>query len=198
MAKTNKPKEDDAFYAADSKQWRQWLTKHHVNKKSVWLIIHHKTSNTPSVYYDEAVEQALCFGWVDSKPNTRDAESYYLYFAARNPKSNWSKANRERIEKLVKAELMMPSGFKLIEEAKKNGSWLALEKVEQGIIPEDLQKQFDQKPEALENFLAFAPSSKRIILEWILNAKRPETRLKRITETVELAAKNMKANHYRQ
>ena len=187
-----------SFYAADRKEWRNWLSKHSGSSTNVWLIIYHKKSSTPSLSYDEAVEEALCFGWVDSKPNKRDEESYYLFFAQRKPKSNWSAANRDRAEKMIKLKKMTASGLAMIELAKKTGTWLALEKVQASVLPDDLKKALAKNKPAKEHFDKFPPSSKRIILEWILNAKKEETRLKRITETVELAAKGIKANHYRQ
>ena len=187
-----------SFYAADRKEWRNWLSKHSGSSTNVWLIIYHKKSSTPSLSYDEAVEEALCFGWIDSKPNKRDEESYYLFFAQRKPKSNWSAANRDRAEKMIKLKKMTASGLAMIELAKKTGTWLALEKVQASVLPDDLKKALAKNKPAKEHFDKFPPSSKRIILEWILNAKKEETRLKRITETVELAAKGIKANHYRQ
>lgn len=184
--------------AKNRKEWRSWLTKHHKMHKSVWLIIHHKSSATPSVYYDEAVEEAICFGWIDSIAHKRDAESKYQFFAVRKPKSNWSKANRERAEKMIQLKRMKPAGQAMIDLAKKSGSWTALKKVQDGVIPDDLKKEFGKNKTALRNFLAFPPSSKRIILEWIMNAKKPETRKQRIAQTVEQAEKNIRANHYRQ
>ncbi|HUM46468.1 MAG TPA: YdeI/OmpD-associated family protein [Chitinophagales bacterium] len=185
-------------YAKTRKEWRKWLEKNHAAEKSVWLIIYHKESKTPSVYYNEAVEEALCFGWIDSKANKRDAESFYLFFAQRKLKSNWSKANRDRVEKLIAQGQMTKTGQAMIDLAKKTGTWTALEGVQNSVIPTDLQKLFSKNKKAFTHFNAFPPSSKRIILEWILNAKRPETRQKRIQETVELAEKNIRANHYRQ
>lgn len=187
-----------AIEAASRQAWRRWLTRNHASEKSVWLIIYHKGSATKSVYYDEAVEEALCFGWIDSKPNKRDAESYYLFFAKRKSKSNWSKANRDRADRMIKAGLMTPAGQAMIDLAKKTGTWTALEDVQQNKIPADLQRLFNSNKKAYKNFQAFPPSSIRGILEWILNAKRPETREKRIRETVTLAEKNIRANHYRQ
>jgi uncharacterized protein YdeI (YjbR/CyaY-like superfamily) len=186
------------YYAKSQKEWRKWLEKNNQSEKSVWLIIYKKQSEIPSVYYPEAVDEAICFGWIDSKPNKRDDESYYQFFAKRNPKSNWSKVNKGKVERLLKEGLIAKSGLEAIELAKQNGTWTALDKVEEIIIPEDLQKAFNKNKKAFENFNAFPRSSKRGILEWILNAKRPETRLNRIMETVALAAKNIKANHYRQ
>lgn len=152
----------------------------------------------PSVYYDDAVEEAICFGWVDSKPNKRDDESYYLFMAQRKPGSNWSKLNRQRAEKMIAEGRMDQAGMAMVALAKQTGTWEALEDVQNAVIPPDLAEALLANPAANANFDAFPPSSKRIILEWILNAKKPETRQKRIGETVALAAKNIKANHYRQ
>jgi uncharacterized protein YdeI (YjbR/CyaY-like superfamily) len=193
------PKEEKKTVSAKTrKAWRKWLEKNHTNEKSVWLIIYHKESKTPSVYYDEAVEEALCFGWIDSKANKRDPESFFLFFAQRKPKSKWSKANRDRVARLTKEGLIAPTGQAMIDLAKKSGTWTALADVENSVIPPDLKKLFDKNKTAFKNFETFAPSSKRIILEWILNAKKPETRAQRISQTVQLAAKNIKANHSRQ
>lgn len=186
------------FHPKTRDAWRSWLTQHHLTEKSVWLIIYHKDSAEPSVYYEEAVEEALCFGWVDSKPNKRDNESYYLFMAQRKPNSNWSKLNRQRAEKMIAAGLMAKAGLAAISIAKQTGTWDALEDVQNSVVPPDLANALLSNPAAQSNFEAFPPSSKRIILEWILNAKKPETRQKRIEETVTLAAKNIKANHYRQ
>lgn len=189
---------ENTFYAENAKSWRQWLAEHHDSETSVWLIIYKKDSGVPSVYYPEAVDEALCFGWVDSKPNFRDDNSYYQFFAPRNPKSNWSKVNKAKVARLIKEGRVAPSGYAVIEEAKKNGAWNALDEVDNLVVPEDLQAALVQVPEAQRYFDAFPPSSKKTILEWIHNAKRPETRAKRIEETVRLAEKNIRANHYRQ
>jgi len=190
--------ERKSFHAKSRKEWRKWLQKNHQSEKFVWLIIYRKESKTPSVYYEEAVEEALCFGWIDSKGNKRDDESFYLFFAQRNPKSNWSKVNKGRVEKLTQQGLMIESGQKMIDLAKKTGTWTALDAIENGIIPDDLKALLKRNKKASENFEAFPPSSKKIIIGWISNAKKPETREQRIKQTVELAAKNIKANHYRQ
>ena len=186
------------FKAKNRKAWRAWLNKNHAKEKSIWLIIYHKSSKTPSVYMDEAVEEALCFGWIDSIKKKRDDESAYQFFSRRKPKSNWSKINRARAVTMIKEGQMTPAGQAMVDLAKKTGTWTALKGVQDGVIPSDLQKMFEKNATAYANFQAFPPSSKRIILEWILNAKKPETRLKRIKETVELAKKNIRANHYRQ
>ena len=186
------------FHAKTRKEWRKWLEKNHQSEKSVWLIIYKKESDTQSVYYPEAVDEALCFGWIDSKPNKRDEHSYYQFFAKRNPKSNWSKVNKEKVAKLLEQGLMHRSGLEMIEIAKQNGTWTALDEVENITISDDLKKLFSKNKTAFENWENFPRSSKRGILEWIMNAKKPETRQKRIEKTVSLAEKNIKANHYRQ
>ncbi|UPT65940.1 MAG: YdeI/OmpD-associated family protein [Sphingobacteriales bacterium JAD_PAG50586_3] len=182
-----------AIQAKTRKEWRKWLDKNGQVEKSVWLIIYRKETNATSVYYDEAVEEALCFGWIDSVANKRDADSFYLYFAQRKPTSKWSKLNRDRVAKLESEGLIMPPGKAAIDLAKKNGTWEALKEVEALTIPADMQKLFDKNKTAYANFMAFPPSTIRGILEWILNAKRPETRLNRITETVEKAELNIRA-----
>lgn len=186
----------NSFYAKDRTAWRKWLEKYSDKQTSVWLIIYHKGSNTPSIYYDEAVEEALCFGWIDSKPNKRDDESYYLFFAQRKPKSVWSKINKERAEKLAAQRLLTAKALAIIEEAKKDGSWDALNDVDALRYPDELQKAFAKNKTAARHFEAFPTSVKKGILQWIISAKRVETRQKRIAETINLAARNIRANHY--
>ncbi len=190
-------KEKPTFYAPSRKAWRAWLLQNHEKSTGIWLIIYHKDSSTPSVYYDEAVDEGLCFAWIDSKPNKRDQESYYQYFSPRNPKSNWSKVNKDKVERLINAGIMHASGLKMVELAKSSGTWNALDDVENLVIPTDLRKAFSNYPNALNHFEAFPRSVKRGILEWIFNAKLPQTRLKRINETASLADKNERANQYR-
>ena len=185
------------FHAPSRQAWRQWLEAHHLSEKAVWLIIYKKESSVPSVYYPEAVDEALCFGWIDSKPNKRDEESYYQFFSRRNPKSNWSKVNKAKVERLMAQGLIAPVGLKMIELAQQNGTWTALDDVEKLMVPDDLQQAFDHHPTAFAHWQKFPPSARRGILEWILNAKKTETRQKRIDETVRLAGENQRANQYR-
>lgn len=184
------------FFAKDRKAWRSWLKENGATEKSVWLIIYRKDAQTKSVNYPEAVEEALCFGWIDSKPNKRDEESFYQFFAKRKPTSNWSKLNKDRIKKLTEEGLMTPAGMEMVNRAKQNGTWFALDDVEELIIPADLKKLLSENKVAARFFDAFPRSVKKGILEWILNAKRPETRNKRIEETIQLAEKNIRANQY--
>ena len=144
------------------------------------------------------MDEALCFGWIDSKPNKRDEESYYQFFSKRNPKSKWSKINKHKVATLTEQGLMSKEGLRMVELAKQSGTWTALEEVDNVSVPDDLQKEFNKNKTAFKNWEQFSRSVKRGILEWILNAKKAETRAKRIEETVSLAEKNVKANQYRQ
>ena len=184
------------YYAKDSKSWRNWLSKNGTREKFVWLIIYRKNAGIKSIYYDEAVEQALCFGWIDSKANKRDEHSFYLSFARRNPKSNWSKLNKNRVDKLIDLKQMNEKGLEVIGMAKANGAWTALDKIENLELPADLIIALQKLLLAANNFNAFPRSVKKGILEWIQNAKREETRNKRIEQTVSLAEKNIRANQY--
>ena len=186
------------LYVEDREAWRSWLAANHNQPGGVWLVLYHKKSGVPTVTYDEAVEEALCFGWVDSRTNKRDGESYVLYFTSRNPKSNWSRANRQRVERMMEQGRMTEAGLGLVKLAKESGAWTALEEVQESVIPPDLGEALAAGDKAEANFQAFRPSSKRILLQWILNARRPETRRRRIEETVRLAEQNIKANHPRQ
>lgn len=180
------------FYPYTRKQWRKWLEKNHAKEKNVRLVLLHKNALSPGIRYEEAVEEALCYGWIDSKVNKRDEESYFIHFAKRNPKSKWSMPNKLRVARLMKEGLMQPPGQAMIDLAKKSGTWNVLESVDELRIPEDLQKKFNKNKTACKNFQAFSPSSKKIILGWILDAKRPETRQQRIEKTIDFAAKNLK------
>jgi uncharacterized protein YdeI (YjbR/CyaY-like superfamily) len=163
----------------------------------VWLKIYKKNSGTPSITYDEAVDEALCFGWIDSLANKGDDDHYFQFFAQRKPKSNWSQVNKNKVEKLLVAGLMTNAGQAMIDLAKQTGTWTALDDVERLISPPDLHEQLDQHPGAKGYFDAFPRSVKRGMLEWLLNAKTPATRAKRIAEIVTLAERNERANQYR-
>lgn len=184
------------IYCSSRKLFRQWLLKNHTQTHSIWLIIYKKGAAKKSVSYPEAVEEALCFGWIDSRPNKIDADSYKIIFAPRKPKSVWSKVNKKKIDELIEAGLMHEAGQSKIEAAIKNGSWAALDNVEEYIMPADLAKAFSKNKKAVKYFDAFPPFAKKQILSWIASAKQPETKQKRIAETVALAAENKRANQY--
>ncbi|MBF2028579.1 MAG: YdeI/OmpD-associated family protein [Oscillatoriales cyanobacterium C42_A2020_001] len=188
----------NAVHPLTRAEWRVWLEQHHTRTEGIWLISYKKATGKPRFEYDEAVEEALCFGWIDSKPNKLDEERSLLWFAPRKPRTGWSKLNKDRIERLIAAGLMMPAGLAKVQAAKQDGSWNALDAIEALEIPSDLAAALAIYPEAAQNFGAFPRSAKRGILEWIASAKRPETRAKRIAETAQLAAQNLRANQWRE
>ena len=178
--------------------WRAWLADHHADSPGVWVVTYKKGSGGPHVPYDDVVEEALAFGWVDSQGRRLDERRWQLYCAPRKPDSAWSRANRARIEALTEAGEMSPAGQAAVDEAKASGAWLAIEHAEAGVEPDDLAAALDAEPDARRHWDAFPPSTKRAILEWIGTAKKPETRARRIEETARLAAQDVRANQWRQ
>lgn len=176
--------------------WRKWLEKNHSNSPGIWLIYYKKESGKRKFDYADAVEEALCFGWIDSLPRKIDDERSALKFTPRKPKSVWSKLNKQRIEKLLEQKLMTRSGLAKIELAKKNGSWDTLNSsdlhTDNNSMPDDLKKNLSKYKKALANFTAFPPGYRKQFLFWIDSAKRPETRAARIKQTVLMAAANKK------
>lgn len=156
-----------------------------------------KASGKPTFTYNEVVEEALCFGWIDSKPNKRDEESYFLFIAPRKPKSVWSAHNKKRVDTLLKENLITTAGLQKIEAAKKDGSWTVLDKIEALQMPAVLKKAFIKNKNALAYFDQFPASVKKQLFHWVESAKTEETRLKRVAETVTLAAKNIRANQWK-
>ena len=179
-------------------EWRRWLRENGASSNAVWLVLHKKASPEPGISYEAAVEEALAFGWIDSKPNKLDEHRYLLYFAQRKPGSVWSARNKERVKKLVAARRMTAAGLAKVRAARRDGSWNSLDDVDKLQLPQDLQDALAANKKAALNFERFSTSSKRIILYWIGTAKRPGTRSARITKTVSLAARNIRANHFRQ
>lgn len=175
------------------KAWRSWLEKNHVKEDNIWLILYNKGHANAGLDNPAAVEEALCFGWIDSKAVSRDEWSRYQFFSKRKPKSNWSKVNRQRVKRLTDAGLMRPAGQAMIDLAKRTGTWTAMEAIENDEVPADLEALFKKNKKAAENFKAFSPSARKMILTWIMSAKRPETRKARLEKTVAAAARNEKA-----
>ncbi|RTL57249.1 MAG: hypothetical protein EKK37_14455 [Sphingobacteriales bacterium] len=176
---------------------RKWLEKNHTSKESIWLVLYKKNTTKGTLSYNEAVEEGLCFGWIDSKPNKLDEETYKILFSPRKPKSVWSKINKTKIDKLISEGRMHPAGLAVIEAAKKNGSWNAIDDIEAFKIPVELEKALNKNKTAKKNFEAFPPGVRKQIMQWISTARQQETKDKRVKETVELAAKNIRANQYR-
>jgi uncharacterized protein YdeI (YjbR/CyaY-like superfamily) len=188
---------ENSIHPLTREDWRIWLEEHHSRVQGVWLITYKKATGKPRMEYEDWVEEALCFGWVDSKPGKLDEERSMLWFAPRKKRTGWSRSNKERVDKLTTAGMMAPAGLAKVEAAKLDGSWNALNGVENLEIPADLQIALDANPPAGEYFAAFPRSVKRAILEWINSAKKAETRASRVEETARLVAQNIRANQWR-
>lgn len=166
---------------------------HHATSTGVWLISWKSTTGKPRISYEESVEEALCFGWIDSKAGTLDEDRSMLWFAPRRPGSGWSRPNKERVERLERAGLLTDAGRRAIERARRDGSWTLLDDVENLVVPEDLARAFAARPGAREHWESFPRSAKRSMLDWITQARRPETREQRVTATAEAALRGQRA-----
>lgn len=187
----------DSFCPKSKKEWRAWLQKNHAKEQSVWLIYHRKSSGVPSITWSEAVDEALCFGWIDSKAQTIDEEKYRQFFSRRKPKSVWSKINKDKVAQLIEAGLMTKAGLDSIAIAKENGSWTTLDSVEALEVPADLTKELKKHAGAKAFFDSLSKSKTKMLLYWILSAKRPETRQKRIGEIAEHTGQGLVPKQFR-
>lgn len=183
----------EELYFETRTDWRQWLAEFHDKSEGIWLIYYKKHTKMKCVSYDDAVEEALCYGWIDSKVQTVDSEKYKQKYTPRRKRSVWSQLNKSRVEKMINAGLMTPFGLAKIEEAKKSGQWdKAYPSSKEDETPEELLKALEKEPEAFFNFQNFAKSYKQIYIRWYLNAKRTETKEKRLKLIVERSRQNMK------
>jgi uncharacterized protein YdeI (YjbR/CyaY-like superfamily) len=187
----------NSFHPLSRAEWREWLRENHGRSTGVWLVRFKKGTGKARFDFNDSVEEALCFGWADSKPNKLDEERSMLWFSPRKRKTGWSRPNKERVERLFRAGLMQPAGLAKVEEAKADGSWSLLDEVEELVVPQDLLEALAGLPPAEQNFRDFPRSARRGILEWVLQAKRPETRAARVQETARLAQMNERANQWR-
>lgn len=190
------PENLDNFCPTSRQDWRTWLKKNHLSKQFVWLVLYKKGANKPTISWSEAVDEALCFGWIDSKRKPIDSDTFIQFFSKRKPKGTWSKVNKEKVLQLVSDKLMTQAGYESIETAKQNGSWTILDDVEELKIPEDLDEEFKIKKGSKDFFLSLSKSVKKAILQWLVLAKRKETRQKRINEIVVLAAQKQKPKQF--
>ncbi len=186
-----------SFEPETAQDWRNWLEAHGTHETGVWLILRKKASGAVNLSVDEAIDEALCFGWIDSKPARIDDFRSALRFSPRKPGSGWSAVNKRKIERLIADGKMTAAGLEKISNAQSDGSWTKLDAVDALEIPSDLAEALDEIPMASSYFDAFPRSVKRGILEWIVQAKRPETRAKRIQETAEMAGRNERANQWK-
>lgn len=181
-----------SFYAKNRKAWRNWLEKNHAKSPGIWLVYDKKSSGKKRLDYADAVEEALCFGWIDSTLRPLDEHRYMQRFTPRKPKSGWSGLNKKRIEKMMSEGLMTKAGLDRIEAAKKDGSWQSLDHIDAIQLPEDFEKALSKNKKAKINFENFPQFSKKQFLYHINSAKRSETRKERIKLCVQMAAANKK------
>lgn len=186
----------EIFYPETKEQWHKWLRENHTRENGIWLLQYNKKSGRPSVSWSDAVDEALCFGWIDSIKKKLNDESAIQYFGKRKPKSTWSKINKQKIEKLTSENRMSQAGLDIIAIAKENGSWEILDSVEELIIPEDLALELSNRENATIFFQSLSKSVRKMMLQWIVLAKRPETRQKRILEIADAAEKKLKPKQF--
>jgi uncharacterized protein YdeI (YjbR/CyaY-like superfamily) len=177
--------------------WRVWLQKHHASSSGVWLVYAKKHSGLASLTYNDAVEEALCFGWIDSKINPIDDTFYMQVFTPRKPKSAWSALNKARVKRLVAGGLMAAAGAAAITAAKKSGTWSATTQIEELIIPPDLAKALRSNADARRNWESYTPSRRKGVLYRLAGAKRPETRAKYLQQIIENMVRDLSSEERR-
>jgi len=180
------------FQPKTRQQWRQWLKKNHAKSPGIWLIYYKKSTGKAKLVYNDAVEEALCFGWIDSTLRPQDDECFMQRFTPRKPKSGWSGLNKKRIEKMTAEGLMTKAGLAKIEAAKKDGSWKSLDHIDVIQLPEDFEKALSKNKKARINFENFPPYTKKQFLYHINLAKTEATRKERIILCVNMSAANKK------
>ena len=180
-------------HADDRATWRAWLEANHTTARGAWLVTWRPRSSHPHLDYEAAVEEALCYGWVDSTAGRVDDDRTKLYFAARKPRSAWSASNKMRVARLIDQGLMAPAGLAVIDQAKATGDWEILDSVERLEVPDDLAAALAARPPAGANFAAFPASVRKQHLAWLATARRPQTRAERIARISEAAARNERA-----
>jgi uncharacterized protein YdeI (YjbR/CyaY-like superfamily) len=179
-------KEIEHFYPETKQHWREWLQENHISEDAVWLIHYKKNSGKPSVAWTDAVDEALCFGWIDSKAVTIDTNSYKQFYTKRKPKSTWSQVNKDKVERLIAGGKMKKAGLKCIEIAKQNGSWTILDSIDALEIPEELELAFANYDGSKEKFEALSKSKRKLMLYGLMVAKTDLTKSKRIAEIMEV------------
>jgi uncharacterized protein YdeI (YjbR/CyaY-like superfamily) len=176
----------------DAGAWRRWLEKNHAGSGSVWVVINKKGTPRPGLFYEEAVEQALCFGWIDGRINPLDEKRYRLLISPRRRGGTWAKSNRERVERLTAEGRMAPAGLDRVEEAKKDGTWNALEALDSLDMPADLEEALSASGPARETVAGWTDSYRKRLYWWVSSAKRQETRSSRIAKVLEAASAGRK------
>ncbi len=177
--------------------WRAWLEKHHAAAAGIWLVFARKHTGLPSVAYEDAVEEALCFGWIDSRVKSIDDRFHMQMFTPRRPKSAWSTTNKARLARLMKAGVVAPAGLAAVAVAKTSGSWNTYSTVDKMAIPPDLQRALDANRDAAKNWSTYTPSAQRSFLHMVNNAKRPDTREKYVRRVVDLVGNKVSMTELR-
>ena len=177
--------------------WRAWLQSNHTRPDGIWLITYRRATGKATFTYEQAVEEALCYGWIDGHTKTLDEERGMQWFAPRRAGSVWARSNKERVARLIADGRMTPAGQARIDAAQADGTWALWDHVDSLAVPDDLAAALATYPAARAHFDAFPRSARHAILGWIATAKRPETRAKRIAETARLAQDNVRANQPR-
>jgi len=175
-------KDAEEFCPKNRADWRAWLAQNHEEKHSVWLIFHKKHTLNYNLSWSESVDEALCFGWIDSTKRPIDKDTFKQYFSKRKAKSNWSKINKDKVKTLIDQGLMEEAGSRSIALAKKNGSWEILDAIEALVVPADLKEKLAMYQGAMEYYESLSKSQKKILLHWVMSAKKKETRQKRVLE----------------
>ena len=181
--------EEERLHPGGRGEWRAWLAEHHDRPDGVWLVLWRQRSGRAGLTYEEAVEEALCFGWIDGKAAGLDDERTMLRFSPRKRGSGWARSNKLRVERLLAEGLMAEPGLALIEEAKRDGSWTRLDAVEDLVVPDDLAAALAAHPGARETWDGFPRSVRRAALARIVEAKRPTTRARWVAETARRTAR---------
>ena len=177
--------------------WRAWLEKNHAASQGIWLVFAKKHTGLPSLSYEDAVQEALCFGWIDSLMKSIDDRFHRQMFTPRKPKSRWSATNKARLRKLMKTGAMAPAGLAAVEQAKKSGSWTGYASVDAMTIPPELKRALDANAEAKKNWRTYSASAQRSFLHMVNDAKRPETREKRVKQIIDYVANNVSMTELR-
>lgn len=178
------------YQPANRADWRTWLRANHAKSTGVWMVF--LKGKDRQLSYDDAVEEALCFGWIDSLTKSLDERAYLQLFTPRKPKSAWASSNKKRVERLIKRKLMTRAGLAKIEAAKKDGSWTKLDAIEAMTVPADLAKALARRKKARAFFDSLAPSTRKAIMYWVTGVKNPDLRAERVAHTVSQAGRGLR------
>lgn len=185
------PEYDESLILSSRDEWRTWLETNHTAKTGIWVVIIKKNSQVDGLRYEDAVEEAVCYGWIDSKMKSVDGDRFIQRFTPRKPTSFWSDSNKERVKRLKAEGKMTEAGLKAVKIAKQNGMWDYSRRISSEVtIPVDLEKALFKNKKARKNFNNYPPSTQKIYINYILESKKPDTRERRISKIIERSLKN--------